>query len=79
MLFRSALQDCPLILPFQAEGRRSSYHLFPIQVVSSRISRHELFDRLRAKGLGVNVHYIPVHTQPYYQARGFSVGGLSRS
>ncbi|OIP96083.1 MAG: UDP-4-amino-4,6-dideoxy-N-acetyl-beta-L-altrosamine transaminase [Thiomicrospira sp. CG2_30_44_34] len=72
--YHQALQDCPLILPFQVEGRRSSYHLFPIQVVSSRISRHELFDRLRAKGLGVNVHYIPVHTQPYYQACGFSVG-----
>lgn len=38
------------------------------------VSRQQFFDRLREKGLGVNVHYIPVHTQPYYQQRGFRVG-----
>ncbi len=72
--YHQALKGCPLILPFQAEGNRSSYHLFPIQVMSESISRHQLFDRLRANGLGVNVHYIPVHTQPYYQQQGFRVG-----
>ncbi len=34
----------------------------------------KFFDALRATGVGVNVHYIPVHTQPYYRELGFSVG-----
>jgi dTDP-4-amino-4,6-dideoxygalactose transaminase len=39
-----------------------------------RSTRREVFDRLRAQGLGVNVHYIPVHLQPDYQKLGFSAG-----
>ena len=37
-------------------------------------SRREVFDALRSAGLGVNVHYIPVHTQPYYRSLGFDWG-----
>jgi dTDP-4-amino-4,6-dideoxygalactose transaminase len=36
--------------------------------------RREVFEKLRASGIGVNVHYIPVHTQPYFQALGFNAG-----
>ncbi|PLA74886.1 UDP-4-amino-4,6-dideoxy-N-acetyl-beta-L-altrosamine transaminase [Hydrogenovibrio sp. SC-1] len=73
-VYHQSLKNFPLKLPFQSEGNRSSYHLFPIQLETEVVSRQQFFDRLREKGLGVNVHYIPVHTQPYYQQRGFRVG-----
>ena len=38
------------------------------------LTRREVFDTLRKKGIGVNLHYIPVHTQPYYQKMGFKKG-----
>lgn len=54
-----------LILPRIANGNVSAYHLYVIQLKT--VSRLEAFNRLREKGLGVNVHYIPVHLQPYYR------------
>lgn len=54
-----------LILPGTAKGNVSAYHLYVIQLKT--VSRLEAFNRLREKGLGVNVHYIPVHLQPYYR------------
>jgi dTDP-4-amino-4,6-dideoxygalactose transaminase len=66
------LADLPLVLPWQSADARSAYHLYPIQIDSSRTSvgRAEVFSRMRAGGIGVNVHYIPVHTQPYHRAPG---------
>lgn len=55
------------------EDCRSSYHLFVVQLPSS-VNRRRAFNLLRERGIGVNVHYIPVHTQPYYQQRGFHMG-----
>ena len=42
-------------------------------------SRQQIFDELRQNGIGVNVHYIPVHTQPYYQNMGFIKGDFPNS
>ena len=54
----------------------SGWHLYMIRLNLEEIgvSRREVFDSLRAQGLGVNVHYIPVHLQPDYQKLGFSAG-----
>ncbi|MFA9376884.1 MAG: UDP-4-amino-4,6-dideoxy-N-acetyl-beta-L-altrosamine transaminase [Lachnotalea sp.] len=57
-----------IVTPFQQEGCNSSWHLYVIQVVN----RKEVFDKLRKSGIGVNVHYIPVYTQPFYQENGYS-------
>jgi perosamine synthetase len=54
-----------IITPADLEDRKSSYHLYPIQLKS--MCRNKVFNAIREKGLGVNVHYIPVHLQPYYQ------------
>lgn len=62
-----AFKDLPLILPIRPQGSYSALHLYPIQVDN----RRRVFDALRSAGIGVNVHYIPVHTQPYYQSLGF--------
>jgi len=70
------LTGLPLTLPFQASGRESALHLYPVLVEpeGTPLSRDALYERLRAAGIGVNVHYIPVHTQPYYQRLGFRRG-----
>lgn len=58
-----------IITPVQKEGCHNSYHLYVIQV--KQIERKEVFEQLRQAGIGVNVHYIPVYTQPYYQSHGY--------
>ncbi len=75
------LQDLPLILPAPTGDAHSAWHLYVIQVDETRTDhrRLEVFERLRAAGLGVNVHYIPVHTQPYYRALGFKPGDFPAS
>lgn len=55
----------------------SSYHLFVIQVPAQ--VRRKCFDALRVGGYGVNVHYIPIHTQPYYTRQGFARGQFPKS
>ncbi|WP_130537801.1 UDP-4-amino-4,6-dideoxy-N-acetyl-beta-L-altrosamine transaminase [Thiomicrorhabdus indica] len=72
-IYFEAFANTDLILPFQSDDSYSSFHLFPIQL-PQRLNRREVFEQLRAQGIGVNVHYIPVHTQPYYQQFGFKLG-----
>ena len=54
----------------------SAFHLYVIRLKLSEIkkTRKEVFEFLRKKGIGVNVHYIPVHIQPYYKKQGFEYG-----
>ncbi len=75
------LADLPLILPFQHEDSYSSLHLYPIQVELNAVnkSRKNIFNELRASGIGVNVHYIPIHTHPYYMSLGFKEGDFPNS
>lgn len=57
-----------VIIPKQLDGCNSSWHLYVIQV---KKDRKTVFDALRASGIGVNVHYIPVHKHPYYKSIGY--------
>ena len=68
------LAHLPVVLPWQSPDSESAYHLYPIRLNRAHLSRVEVFDRLREAGIGVNVHYIPVHTQPYYHGLGFRKG-----
>ena len=69
------LSNLPLALPKTPNNTYSSYHLYIIKInEKSKVGRKELFDFLRDNNIGVNVHYIPVHLQPYYKKRGFSEG-----
>lgn len=70
------LASLPLFLPPQGPDRRSAHHLYPIEIdpARSNITRRTLFDALKAHGIGVNVHYIPIHLQPYYRALSFWAG-----
>lgn len=74
--YHKVLIDLPIMLPNQFEDSYSAMHLFPILLDLGSISKThaQIFDELRQNGLGVNVHYIPIHTQPYYQNMGFKQG-----
>ena len=74
--YDALLADFPLILPWQNPDSRSALHLYPILIDTDKTNRtrREVFDHLRAENIGVNVHYQPVHTQPYYQQLGFRRG-----
>lgn len=70
------LRDLPVVLPFQHPDTLSSWHLYVIRLKSDEIkySHREVFESLRNKGVNVNLHYMPVHLQPYYQKLGFRPG-----
>ncbi|WP_020395564.1 UDP-4-amino-4,6-dideoxy-N-acetyl-beta-L-altrosamine transaminase [Thiolinea disciformis] len=70
------LAHLPITLPWQHPDSHSGLHLYVIrlQLDVIKLTHREVFDALRQQGIGVNLHYIPVHTQPYYQAIGFKQG-----
>ncbi len=70
------LKDLPVERPFQLEDTYSGLHLYVIRLRLDEIdaSHKQVFSKLRANGIGVNLHYIPVHTQPFYKAIGFKEG-----
>jgi dTDP-4-amino-4,6-dideoxygalactose transaminase len=70
------LAALPLRLPPRLPDRASSWHLYAIEIDPARTdrTRAEVFRHLRDAQIGVNVHYIPVHLQPYYARLGFKRG-----
>lgn len=71
--YAEALAALPLSLPPAEPEGRSALHLYAVQVGAGH-DRRTVFEALRARDIGVNVHYIPVHLQPYYAALGFRPG-----
>lgn len=74
--YDTLLKNLPLTLPFQHPDAESAWHLYSIRLHTDNISHNHktVFEALRKEGIGVNLHYIPVHTQPYYQTLGFYPG-----
>ena len=72
--YNEALHDLPLITPWQHPDANSSRHLYVIRLKPGEIrnTHREVFEALRAAGIGVNLHYIPVYRQPYYARMGFA-------
>jgi len=75
--YRELLSGLPVVLPVEAEEGNSAWHLYVIRVKDQ--PRRQVFERLRESGIGVNVHYIPVHLQPHYQRMGFKPGDFPES
>jgi UDP-4-amino-4,6-dideoxy-N-acetyl-beta-L-altrosamine transaminase len=70
------LRELPVTTPHQSNFSHSALHLYPIQLNIEIIGkdREEIFNALRNHDIGVNVHYIPIHTQPFYLEMGFNQG-----
>lgn len=75
------LASLPVVRPWQHPDSYSGLHLYVIRLALAQISqsRLEVFEGLRARGIGVNLHYIPVHTQPHYLKMGFRKGDFSEA
>jgi len=76
-----ALVDLPLILPQQTSiDDQSGWHIFVVElktqddVINRGETRRSIYNQLVDKGIGVNVHYIPIHLHPFYQQLGFNYG-----
>lgn len=72
------LHELPLTLPWQHPDAYSAFHLYVIRLHNDKIEKSHriVFEELRQQGILVNLHYIPVHTQPYYQSMGFKHGNF---
>jgi UDP-4-amino-4,6-dideoxy-N-acetyl-beta-L-altrosamine transaminase len=70
------LSSTKYILPYQSKNSKSSYHLFPIRVNYEKCNKtqNEIFDYLIKNNIAVNLHYIPIHRQPFYEKLGFKEG-----
>lgn len=74
--YAELMKTFALQLPLDIPESYSALHLFVVRVgkAGSSKSHRQIFDAMRDQGIGINIHYIPVHTQPYYQKKGFAEG-----
>lgn len=75
------LQDLPVCIPWQHPDGYSGLHLYIVRLQPGEVRKSQLqvFEAMRGQGIGVNLHYIPVHTQPYYSRMGFRPGDFPES
>jgi UDP-4-amino-4,6-dideoxy-N-acetyl-beta-L-altrosamine transaminase len=74
MRYDRLLAELPLRLPARSADRQSAHHLYAVEITDDRIDRRRVFEALREAGIGVNVHYIPIHLQPDFKQFGFRPG-----
>ncbi|WP_017902238.1 UDP-4-amino-4,6-dideoxy-N-acetyl-beta-L-altrosamine transaminase [Pseudomonas asplenii] len=79
--YQRLLADLPVTLPGLQADAESAWHLYVIrlQLECISVTHREAFEALRAAGVGVNLHYIPVHLQPYYRELGFAEGDFPQA
>lgn len=75
------LTRLPVVTPWQHPDSYSGLHLYVIRLDPAQTGKRQfrVFESLRSQGIGVNVHYIPVHTQPYYRNLGFEPGDFPQA
>lgn len=76
--YENLLKDASVKLPWAHPDAYSALHLYIVRLSSGELkgSRREVFERMRLEGIGVNLHYIPVYRQPYYERMGFRIEGF---
>ena len=79
--YDAMLAQLPVTCPWQHPDSHSALHLYVIRLRLERlaVSHRQVFEALRARNIGVNLHYIPVHLQPYYRQLGFAPGEFPQS
>ena len=75
------LRGLPLITPHVMEGANPSWHIYVVRAAFSQIgkTKQQIFEEMREHGIVLNLHYIPVHRQPYYEKLGFRQGDFPES
>ena len=76
--YNELLSDFPLVIPYQHSDSYSAFHLYVIRLKDNKKHR-QIFEYLRKDNIGVNLHYIPVHTQPYYHQMDIEFTDLEQS
>ena len=78
--YAALLEKLPIDTPWQHSDSHSSFHLYVIQLNTNIQNLHkEVFESLRSMNIGVNLHYIPVHTHPYYVQMGFKANDFAQA
>lgn len=79
--YNELLQDLPVVIPQVLEGANPSWHLYMVRVDFSKAKQDKVqfFAEMKKRGIVLNLHYIPVHKQPYYQGLGFKQGDFPQS
>lgn len=79
--YNELLQDLPVVIPQVLEGANPSWHLYMVRVDFSKAKQDKVqfFAEMKKRGIVLNLHYIPVHTQPCYQKLGFKQGDFPKS
>lgn len=74
--YNLSLKELPIQLPKVRKENYSAYHLYVVRLRLDELSKshQQIFEELRSNGIGVNLHYMPVHLQPYYRNLGFELG-----
>jgi dTDP-4-amino-4,6-dideoxygalactose transaminase len=74
--YNHILCNFPIVIPMQDPRMHSSYHLYPILVDQDHCgkSQREVYQAMHKAEIFVNLHYIPVHRQPFYEGMGFEIG-----
>jgi len=80
-VYNHELKELPIQLPLQHIDAKSAHHLFVIRLKLDKIKKthRQIFEELRENGIAVNLHYIPIHTQPYYKKMGFNHGDFPQA
>jgi UDP-4-amino-4,6-dideoxy-N-acetyl-beta-L-altrosamine transaminase len=79
--YDSILQALPLVLPTVSVQNRSAFHLYVVRLRGNAAAKtqSQVMSELRQRGVGVNLHYAPVHLQPYYRELGFAQGDFPQA
>ena len=83
LIYDSLFENLPLQTPYIEKGNDSSWHLYVINFnkeLNEKFNQRKIiYESLKENGYGTNVHYIPIHLHPYFEARGFKVGDFPNS
>lgn len=79
--YNALLKDFPLVTPDVMKGADPSWHIYIVRMVFGQIgkTKRQIFEEMKERGVVLNLHYIPVHRQPYYEKLGFRQGDFPHS
>ena len=79
--YDTLLQGLPVVTPYVMTEARPSWHIYIIRIHHEQIgkTKQQVFEEMKKRGIALNLHYIPVHRQPYYEKLGFYRGDFLQS